>query len=130
MLRLLSRNFILSKKGPKLLTRAQNVRFVALSSTQTSSNFQGRSSNSNESSERDPEKVKRAKLLDVLIVSSIGIIGFGYLIIRRSFSGQVHAKSIEETGNGVEKALGAGEEGEETQTKRKKRKTFRETKVG
>ena len=130
MLRLFGRNFILSKKGPKLLPRAQNVRFVALSSTQTSSNFQGSSSNSNESSERDPEKVKRAKLLDVLIVSSIGIIGFGYLIIRRSFSGQVHAKSIEETGSGVEKALGASEKGEETQTKRKKRRTFRETKVG
>ena len=138
MLRLFGRNFILKRKSPelftRLFTRAQNVRFIALSSTQTSSNVQGRSSNTNDSSERDPEKVKRAKLLDVLIVSSIGIIGFGYLIVRRSFSGQVHAKSAEgstqELKSGAEETLAAGGEGEESQIKKKKRKTFRETRVG
>ena len=96
MLRLFGRNLILNRKGPELLTRAQNIRFIAVSSKHnSSSNFQSGSSNANESSNRDPEKVKRAKLLDVLIVSSIGIIGFGYLIVRRAFSGQVHAKRIE-----------------------------------
>ena len=137
MLRLFGRNFILKRKSPelftRLFTREQNVRFIALSSAQTSSNFQGRNSNTNDSSARDPEKVKRAKLLDVLIVSSIGIIGFGYLIVRRSFSGQVHAKSGEgstqELKSGAEETLAAGGEGEESQIKKKKRKTLRETRV-
>jgi hypothetical protein len=135
MLRLFGRNLILNKKCPELLTRAQNIRFIAVSSKHnSSSNFQSGSSNANESSNRDPEKVKRAKLLDVLIVSSIGIIGFGYLIVRRAFSGQVHAKSADgltqELGNVVEKELEPDAVGGETQIQRKKRKTFKETRVG
>ena len=134
MLRLFGRNLILNRKGPELLTRAQNIRFIAVSSKHNSSNFQSGSSNANESSNRDPEKVKRAKLLDVLIVSSIGIIGFGYLIVRRAFSGQVHAKSADgltqELGNVVEKELEPDAVGGETQIQRKKRKTFKETRVG
>jgi hypothetical protein len=117
-----------------LFTKVQNVRFIAISSSKNLSSSHAGSSNSNESSNRDPEKVKRAKLLDVLIVSSIGIIGFGYLIVRRAFSGQVHAKSAadgltQDLEGGVGEALEADVQGGETQIQRKKRKTFKETKV-
>ena len=90
-----------------------------------------------ENPQRDPEKVKRAKLYDVLIISSIGIIGFGYLIIRRLFSTKVHAKSVE--GVSQENALSSLDEsgkkdvlneGESEETPmQKKRKTFRESRV-
>lgn len=124
MLRLFGRNFIFNRNSRELFTRVQNVRFLAVSSRQYSSNFQEGSSNqsnANESSKRDPEKVKRAKLLDVLIISSIGIIGFGYLIVRRTFSGQVHAKSAE----GLEQGSGEGLDA----SGRKKRKSFKETRI-
>ena len=132
MLRLFGRNFIFNRNSRELFTRVQNVRFLAVSSRQYSSNFQEGSSNqsnANESSKRDPEKVKRAKLLDVLIISSIGIIGFGYLIVRRTFSGQVHAKSAEGLEQGSGEGLDASGEGGETQIQRKKRKSFKETRV-
>lgn len=98
------------------------------------------------STQRDPEKVKRAKLYDVLIISSIGIIGFGYLIIRRMFaSSQVHARSVAEP-DGVdyvkqEDGLGSldvesGEKvalndggSEETQTRLKRKNSFKETRI-
>ena len=133
MLRLFGRSLVLNRRNVGLFTKVQNVRFIAISSSKNLSSSHAGSSNSNESSNRDPEKVKRAKLLDVLIVSSIGIIGFGYLIVRRAFSGQVHAKSADgltqDLEGGVGEALAAVVQGGETQIQRKKRKTFKETKV-
>ena len=133
MLRLFGRNLVLNRWYPGLFTKVQNVRFIAISSSQNSFSTHAGSSNANESSNRDPEKVKRAKLLDVLIISSIGIIGFGYLIVRRAFSGQVHAKSAEgltqDVDGVVRKAFKAEVEGEQAQIQRKKRKTFKETRV-
>ncbi|XP_028399584.1 calcium uptake protein 1, mitochondrial-like [Dendronephthya gigantea] len=133
MLRFLGRNFIFNTKVPTLFSSVKNVRLIALTQKQNFSNIQEGSSNANESSDRDPEKVKRAKLLDVLIVSSIGIIGFGYLIVRRAFSQPVQAKSagglVQELGGGSETAIGTDGEGAKTQVQRKKRKTFKETKI-
>lgn len=119
MFRSCNRNLIWNRQRADVLKRGQHIQIV---------------SNSNQSSKRDPEKVKRAKLLDVLIASSIGIIGFGYLLVRRIFSDQLHAKSAEgltsEISGSVEKVLVAEGEGNVTQMQRKKRKTFKETRVG
>ena len=132
MLRLFGRNLIISKKSTELFTKAQNVRYIALSPWTSSSSFEERTSDANNYEKRDPEKVKRAKLFDVLIVSSIGIIGFGYLIVRRIFSDPVHAKSAEGLASevGRPEELEAGSDIAGSQAQRKKRKTFRETKVG
>lgn len=134
MFRSCNRNLIWNRQRADVLKRGQHIQIVPLSSIQNLSTFKEEGSNSNQSSKRDPEKVKRAKLLDVLIASSIGIIGFGYLLVRRIFSDQLHAKSAEgltsEISGSVEKVLVADGEGNVTQMQRKKRKTFKETRVG
>lgn len=133
MLRLFRRNLIFNAKSPGLFSSAKNIRIIALSPRQHLSNLPGGDSRTQESSDRDPEKVKRAKLLDVLIISSIGIIGFGYLIVRRAFTDQVQAKSVEglteECGGKVENGIDSDGERPEPQMPRKKRKTFKETRV-
>ena len=102
----------------------------------TSTATQQQTSQNQDSSKRDPEKVKRAKLYDILIVSSIGVIGFGYLLVRRVFSTPAQAKGIDTTSNmgkdGVEGDLVSDvrvEQEDGSEVKKKRRKKCKENKV-
>lgn len=137
MLRLFLQRAAFRQEHTRLLTSVNNLQTVVVSRRTTTTEAQ-KTKQETESSQRDPEKVKRAKLYDVLIISSIGIIGFGYLIIRRLFSTQVHAKSVEGVSqenelssldeSGKKDVLNDGES-EGTPVQKKRKKTFRESKV-
>lgn len=131
MFRIISRRYRFVGSCLKSFSSVKNVRLISISNALSNTSSQESSDNTNS---RDPEKVKRAKLLDVLIISSIGIIGFGYLMVRRTFGNQVHAKSEEDANSDVlcinnENELEVVEAGAVFDNTRNKRKSFKETRV-
>lgn len=138
MLRVFFRRFAFSQRRAPFLASANNLQLKVGVVNVTQNSSTGSNSGESETSQRDAEKVKRAKLYDVLIVSSIGIIGFGYLIIRRLFKSEVHAQSPEnikqenslnELHGGALKDEESEEGNEGTQIRKKRRKTFKETRI-
>ncbi|XP_046859001.1 calcium uptake protein 1, mitochondrial-like [Xenia sp. Carnegie-2017] len=131
MFGIISRRYRFVESCLKSFSSVKNVRLISLSNALSNTSSQESSHNTNS---RDPEKVKRAKLLDVLIISSIGIIGFGYLMVRRTFGNQVHAKSEEDANFDEvcinnENKLEVVEAGAVFDNTRNKRKSFKETRI-
>ena len=137
MLRVLFQRFAFSVGRARLLASGSNLLLTSDVST-SSTGAHEQNTGKTKTPERDPEKVKRAKLYDILIVSSIGIIGFGYLLIRRFLSSKVHAKSaevvkqdsgLETVGVSGQKAVLNDEGNQETHVRKRRRRTFKESRV-